>query len=86
MVSGIGVDEDRCFYQRLREKYLEYGITLEDLFNYFEMGRRVDREIKMRIERLVRERGLSTVLLDFWKWMDLAERYNSDELKFLKDS
>jgi len=79
------VERDELVYERLRRKYLGRGVTLEDLFNYFEMGRKVDDEVKKKIKEIIKEQGLSTTLLDFWKWMDLAEKYNPDELRFLSD-
>ncbi len=70
-------------YIRIRRKYLSLGITLMDLFYYFEMGRRVSNEKKKRIEEVIKKQGLTETLIEFWKWMDLAEELNPNELSFL---
>ncbi len=85
MVRGQLKKEESKYekYIRIRRKYLSLGITLKDLFYYFEMGRRVSNEKKKRIEKVIKKQGLTETLIEFWKWMDLAEEINPEELTFL---
>ncbi len=69
-------------YEELRSRYLSMGITLEDLFYYFETGP-ITREKKNKIKQLIKKHGFITIYQDFMDWWDLAEEYNPDELRFL---
>ncbi len=70
-------------YEELRKEYLSIGITLEDLYCYFEDRRCIDPEKKKIIKQLIKKHGFHKVYQDFWDWWDLAEDYNPEELKFL---
>ena len=47
-------------YEELRNKYLSMGITLEDLFYYFETGP-ITKEKKKEIKKLIKEHGFINV-------------------------
>ncbi len=69
-------------YEELRKKYLSMGITLEDLFYYFETGP-ITWEKKEKIKQLIKKHGFINIYQDFMDWWDLAEEYNPEELEFL---
>ncbi len=71
-------------YEELRNKYLSMGITLEDLFYYFETGP-ITWEKKNKIKQLIKKHGLTKIYQDFIDWWNLAEEYNPEELSFLHE-
>lgn len=88
--KGINIDElspseKKKLYEEIRRRYLEQGITLEDLFNYFEFLW-LPREKKEKIKRLIRKYGIERVMDDYWYWWNLAEEYNPEELSFLYEN